>query len=502
MRPQAKRPSLSQVSTAMRLFVLPRWKLLLVGLALITVNRASGLVLPGSTKWLMDDVIGKRNTGLLPTVVGAVVIAVTVQAASSFALTRLLSVEAQKLIAELRARVQKHVLRLRVSFFDETKSGALVSRIMRDVEGVRNLVGTGVVQMVGGAITAVVSLVILLQIHATLTVVALIPLLIFGAVSLKAFSIIRPIFRERAAIHAEVTGRLTESLGGIRVIKGFNAEEREEAVFAQGVDRIFQNVKRSLTATSFVASAGAFLMGIASAILMFIGGKAILAGTMSVGEFFAFTLYLGFLVAPIMQMANIGTQLTEAFAGLDRTNELMSLPRESDDPNRTVALPRLRGDLRFRGVDFSYTDDNPVLHGIDFVAEPGSVTALVGSSGAGKSTIFGLAAAFLEPTGGRVEVDGVDLATVRLDDYRSQLGLVLQDDFLFEGTIRENVRFGRPDATDEEVAHATRAAYVDQFADGFPKGLETRVICENNFSVFGFFRTYYPAITSNKRCKR
>lgn len=475
MKPKSRRPSLSNVATAFRVFVWPRRGLLAFGLLLIFVNRFCGLVLPGATKFLMDDVISEGNKELLPKLVLAVGAAVTLQAITSFSLTRLLSVEAQRLIAQLRSQVQSHVIKLPVRFFDETKSGALVSRIMNDVEGVRNLVGTGVVQMVGGVITAGVSFFLLVNIDPVLTAVALIPLALFGVVSLKAFSVIRPVFRKRAQINAEVTGRLTESLGGIRVIKGFNAEAREEEVFEQGVQRIFDNVKRSLTATSLVASSGVLLMGLTSAILMYLGGDSILDGRLTVGEFFAFTLYLGFLVTPVMQMANIGTQLTEAFAGLDRTNELLAEIPEFDDPNRTVSLPSLEGEIHFRDVDFSYNEGKSVLHGVDFLAPPGSVTALVGSSGSGKSTIFGLAAAFLKPTSGRIEVDGVDLATVRLDHFRNQLGLVLQDDFLFEGTIRDNVLFGRPDATEEELVHATQMAYVSEFTDGFELGIDTLI---------------------------
>ncbi len=475
MRSKAKRPSLSHVSTAFRVFVWPRRGLLAIGLALIFINRFCGLILPGATKFLMDDVIDQGKTELLPTLVFAVGGAVTLQAVTSFALTRLLSVEAQRLIAELRTQVQSHVIKLPVRFFDETKSGALVSRIMNDVEGVRNLVGTGVVQMVGGVITAAVSLFLLINISASMTAIALVPLVLFGVVSLKAFSIIRPIFRARAQINADVKGRLTESLGGIRVIKGFNAEERETEVFASGVQRIFDNVKTSLTATSLVSSSGVFLMGLTSAILMYLGGQSIIEGSLTIGEFFAFTLYLGFLVAPVMQMANIGTQLTEAFAGLDRTNELLAETPEFDDPNRTVELPNLDGEIRFRNVDFSYDDSKVVLHDVNFHAPPGSVTALVGSSGSGKSTIFGLAAAFLQPTSGEIEVDGTDLSTVRLDQFRNQLGLVLQDDFLFEGSIRENVLFGRPDASEKEVMHATQMAYVDEFASSFEKGLDTLI---------------------------
>ncbi len=453
----------------------PRRKLIFLGLVLILLNRLSGLVLPASTKYLVDDVISGGNGDLLYQLLGLVGLAIAVQSATSYALTMLLSVEAQHLIANLRAQVQQHVLRLPVRVFDNTKSGELVSRIMDDVEGVRNLVGTGLVQLVGGSVTAVVALVFLLGIDPVMTVLAIFPLLAFGWVSSKAFSTLRPAFRERGQIRAEVTGRLTEALGGIRVIKGFHALEKEAEIFYEGVLRIFDNVKTTLKTSSMVTSLGTFFMGLASVLIMGYGGRLVLMDQLTLGELFSFTLFLGFLIAPVLQISNIGTQMTEAFAGLDRTSELLGWPQEDDDPLRTETMPRIEGHLRFEDVHFSYDADKPVLHGISFEADPGSVVALVGSSGSGKSTIAGLAASFLEPADGRVLVDGMDLRRVNLASYRAQLGLVFQDDFLFDGTIRENLRFARPTATDGEVEDAARMAYVTEFTDRFPDGLDTLI---------------------------
>ncbi|NNE44958.1 MAG: ABC transporter ATP-binding protein, partial [Gemmatimonadetes bacterium] len=405
-------------------------------------------------------------------VVGA---ALLVQSVTSFLLTRLLSVEAQHLISVLRAQMQKHIIRLPIGFFDENKSGALVSRIMNDVEGVRNLVGTGLVQLVGGIITAVVALVLLIRINGEMTLYAFAPIVVFGLISMKAFAYIRPIFRKRGAISAEVTGRVTETLGGIRVIKGFGAEGQEDVVFEGGVNRVFQNVKESLTATSLITSLATLLMGLTSVIIMGVGGSMIIDGQMTVGDFVAFTLYLAFLISPIVQMSNIGTQITEAFAGLDRMEEILALPVEGAESGRTVRLDTVKGDIRFENVCFAYEEGKDVLHDVSFEAPAGSVTALVGSSGSGKSTAAGLAASFRKPTRGRVLVDGHDLATVDLEGYRRQLGVVLQDEFLFEGTIRENIRFPRPDATDEQVNAAVDAAHVREFADRFDDGLDTLI---------------------------
>ena len=462
----------------------PRWKLVSVGLVLIAISRASGFVLPGSVQYLVDDVIAAGNLDRLWQLVAIVGAATVVQAITGFLLTRLLSVEAQHLISQLRAKVQKHVLRLPIHVFDNTKSGELVSRVMNDVEGVRNLVGTGLVQLVGGILTSIVAFGILLYIHATLTLLSLIPLAAFAFASTKTFRVLRPAFRERGEITAQVTGRLTESLGGVRVIKGFNAERREEEIFEDGVDRLFQNVKKSLTATAAITSLATFLMGVASVILMGYGGQQVITDVMTLGEMFSFMFFLGLLVAPLMQMANIGTQLTDAFAGLDRMNELLSKPTEDDDPNRTVTMPAIHGDVIFRDVHFSYEEGKPVLHGIDFEAPAGTVIALVGSSGSGKSTIAGLAASFATPDSGMVSIDGQDLSKVQLSSYRSQLGLVLQEDFLFDGTIRDNIRFAAPEATEAEIAEAVDRAYVREFTDRFDEGLDT-IIGERGVKLSG-----------------
>ncbi|MCB0282933.1 MAG: ABC transporter ATP-binding protein [Calditrichae bacterium] len=453
----------------------PRKNLILIGLVLIVFNRLSGLVLPGSSKYLIDDVIAKADYDLLKWVLIAVFAAVLVQSVTSYLLTRLLSVEAQNLISQLRAKVQKQIIHLPVRFFDNSKSGSLVSRIMHDAEGVRNLVGTGLVQLFGGILTAIIALIILLNINTIMTLIAVVPLILFGLISLKAFSFIRPIFRERSVINADVTGRLTESLGGIRVIKGFNAETQEISVFENGVDRLFQNVKKSLTSTSLVTSSATLLMGVASIAIMGFGGNLIIKNELTTGDFVAFVLYLGFMIAPIVQMSNIGSQITEAFAGLDRMDEIFHMSKEDDDPQRTKEIARIKGNIEFKDVTFSYEKDKPVLHGISFTAPAGSVTALVGSSGSGKTTIAGLAASYFKADNGVITVDGSDLSKVTLSSYRANLGVVLQDDFLFEGTIRENILFPRPDASEEDLQNSVKAAYVNEFSDRFEKGLDTLI---------------------------
>jgi len=491
----------ASLKNAFREIIWPRRKLVAIGLILILFNRLAGLVLPASTKYLVDDVIANGNMTLLWQLLGLVAVAIAVQAATSYSLTMLLSVEAQNLIAQLRAQVQQHVFEMPVKLFDNQKSGELVSRIMDDVEGVRNLVGTGLVQLVGGTVTAIVAMAFLLRINVVMTVLALGPLLAFAFVSTRAFGKLRPAFRERGKIRAEVTGRLTEALGGIRVIKGFHALEREAEIFEAGVLRIFDNVKTTLKTTSGVTSLGTFLMGTASVLIMGYGGYLIVQGQLTLGDLFSFTLFLGFLISPIVQMANIGTQMTEAFAGLDRTAEVLAWEKEDDDPLRTEVIPTVKGHVVFEDVHFSYEEDKPVLHGVDFEAEPGTVVALVGSSGSGKSTIAGLASSFLTPDSGRVLVDGVDLRTVKLASYRDQLGLVLQNDFLFDGTIRENILFARPSAADEEVQSAAEQAYVTEFTDRFDDGLDT-IIGERGVKLSGGQRqrvTIARAVLANPR---
>lgn len=469
---------------AFKEYIWPRRKMVFIGLVLILVRSFAGLVLPYASKSLIDEVIPSKNTETLSYLLIGVGIALLLQSLSSFSLTRLLSVEAQHLISVLRANVQKKLLKLPIGFFDNNKSGALVSRVMTDVEGVRNLIGTGLVQLIGGTITAIISLFILIEINAWMTLFVLLPVGVFAVIALKAFGYIRPVFRERGKINAEVTGRLTETLNGIRVIKGFNAEKQEQKTFEKGVERLFLNVKKSLTATAFMTSASTFLLGIASAGIMGIGGYFIMEGKMTYGEFVSFTLFLGFMIAPIVQMSNIGSQLTDAFAGLDRTQELMRMKEEDDPEVRTQHIKNINGELFFDNVSFAYEENKPVLHRISFKAKKGSVIALVGSSGSGKSTIAGLAAGFLSPSSGKVWIDQQDLDQINLQSYRQHLGVVLQDDFLYEGTIRENILFPRPDATKKELLTAAKGAYVTEFTDRFEKGLDT-VIGERGVKLSG-----------------
>ena len=469
---------------ALKEYVWPRRKMLSIGLVFIVIRSLSGLVLPYETKNLLDVVVPSGDMSELWKLIFLVAGAILIQAATSFILTRLLSVEAQLLIAQLRAQVQKKLLTLPISFFDNNKSGALVSRVMNDVEGVRNLVGTGLVQLIGGTVTAIVAFIFLIKINAMMTLFVFLPVGLFGFIALKAFGYIRPIFRERGKINAEVTGRLTETLNGVRVIKGFNAEDQENKTFEGGVDRLYQNVKKSLTATALMTSSSTFLLGMATVGIMGMGGYFIMEDSMTAGDLISFLLFLGFMVAPIVQMSNIGSQLTEALAGLDRTQELMNMTEEDDPEVRNVILEDIQGNMVFDNVGFSYEDDKNVLHDISFEANAGSVTALVGSSGSGKSTIAGLAATFLNPVSGKVTMDGKDLAHVNLSSFRQHLGVVLQDDFLYEGTIRENILFPRPDATEEEVQSAVKGAYVDEFTDRFEDGLET-VIGERGVKLSG-----------------
>ena len=463
------------VMQAFKEFIWPRKGIVSVGLVLIVISRLASLVLPLKSKELLDEIIPNKDLDALMSMVLIVSGAILIQAITSFALTRLLSVEAQLLISKLRAKVQKQVLSLPISYFDNNKSGALVSRIMSDVEGVRNLIGTGLVQLFGGTVTAIISLVLLINISGKMTLFVLAPVFLFAIIALKAFGYIRPIFRKRGMINAEVKGRLTETLNGVRVIKGFNAEEQENISFEKGVDRLFQNVKKSLTATAIMTSSSAFLLGLSSVGIMGMGGAMIIEGTLSTGDFLAFTLLLGFMIAPIIQMSNIGSQLTEAFAGLDRTEEIMSMQSESDDEMRTIELGKIIGDIEFKDVSFSYEKGKEVVSNISFKANKGSVTALVGSSGSGKSTLASLVASFISPDSGIILVDGSNISKVSLNSFRSQLGVVLQDDFLFEGTIRDNILFPRPNASENQVLDAVKAAYVNEFTDRFDDGLDTLI---------------------------
>jgi ABC-type multidrug transport system fused ATPase/permease subunit len=486
-KPAGSRPARDQlrfILPVLRDLIRPRRGLLAIGFVLMVINRVSGLVLPYSTKFLIDSVIIKHRIEMLKPLVLLVLLATVIQGITSFSLTQLLSKAAQRLITELRQKVQMHIGRLPVSFHDSTKSGVLVSRIMSDVEGVRNLIGTGLVDLVGGLLTASIALVVLFRISALMTALAFGFLLCFALALKKAFGTIRPIFRERGKINAEVTGRLSESLGGVRVVKGYHAEEREENVFSAGVRRLLDNVLRTLTATSVMSLSASLLMGVVGAVIMYVGARQIAAGALTIGGFFTYTLFLGFLIAPIMQIVQVGTQLTEALAGLERTHEILSERREDLDPRRTVTLKEIDGNIDFERVSFSYDGSRTVLNDVSFHAGPGTVTALVGSSGSGKSTTIGLIAAFYVPTQGRVLVDDIDLSTVRLDSYRTQLGVVLQESFLFDGTIRENVSFSRPQASDEEVMRACRIARVDEFAESFPDKYDT-VVGERGVKLSG-----------------
>ena len=463
------------VVQAFKEFIWPRKGIVFVGLILIVISRLASLVLPLKSKELLDEIIPNQDMDALIAMVMLVAGAILIQATTSFALTRLLSVEAQLLISKLRAKVQKQVLSLPISYFDNNKSGALVSRIMSDVEGVRNLVGTGLVQLFGGTITAIISLFLLINISGKMTLFVLAPVFLFAVIALKAFAYIRPIFRKRGVINAEVTGRLTETLNGVRVIKGFNAEVQENLSFEKGVDRLFQNVKKSLTATAIMTSSSAFLLGLASVGIMGMGGAMIIEGTLTTGDFLSFTLLLGFMIAPIVQMSNIGSQLTEAFAGLDRTEEIMNMESEANDEFRTIELDKIVGNVEFKDVSFSYEKGKEVVHDISFKAVKGSVTALVGSSGSGKSTLAALVSSFINPDSGVILIDGNDISKISLNSFRSQLGVVLQDDFLFEGTIRDNILFPRPNASEEQVLEAVKAAYVNEFTDRFDDGLDTLI---------------------------
>jgi len=453
----------------------PRRGMLALGFLLMLIGRPCGLVLPASTRYLVDDVIGKKQIHLLLPLVLAVMAATIIQGITSYGQTQLVSKAGQRLIAELRRKVQTHVAHLPVAYYDANKTGTLVARIMNDVEGIRNLLGTGLIEFVGGVLTAVLVLGYLLYLNWILTAIALAIIVGFALVLRKAFGVIRPIFRERAKINAEVTGRLTESLGGVRVVKGYHAEAQEEAVFASGVQRLLTNVLKSLTATSIMSLSATVLMGVVGALIMYVGARQILAGAMTLGQFMTFTAMLAFMIAPMFQIVGIGTQLTEALAGLERTREVMRERPEDQDPRRTVSLPMITGQVVFDNVNFAYDAGKDILKEFAFRSEPGTVTALVGPSGSGKSTTIGLISAFHTPESGTIWVDGVDLSTVRLDSYRTQLGVVLQETFLFDGTIRENVAFARPNASEQQIMEACRIARVDEFAEGFEKKYDTIV---------------------------
>jgi ABC-type multidrug transport system fused ATPase/permease subunit len=462
----------------------PRRGILILGFLLMAINRVCGLILPATPKYLLDDVVQKRQVALLLPLVLALAAATIIQALTSYSLTQLLSKSSQRMVTELRIKVQAHIGRLPVAYYDANKTGALVSRIMSDVEGIRNLIGTGLVDFAGGLMTAVFALVYLLRVSAEMTAAAAFFLAIFAFSLNRAFKKIRPIYRARPRINAEVTGRLTESLGGVRVVKGYHAEDREETVFQGGVRRLLDNILQTLTATSLMSASTTILMGIVSASIMFLGARKMLAGSMTPGSFFSYNAFLLMLIAPVAQVVGIGPLMTEALTGLERTREVLDEKPEDADPHRTIYLDRVDGLVVFDHVGFSYETGKQVLFDVSFESQPGTVTAFVGPSGAGKSTMIGLIAAFYAPTAGHVLVDRVDLARVRLDSYRRQLGVVLQESFLFDGTIRENVAFARPLATEEEILAACRIARVDEFAEGFEQKYDT-VVGERGVKLSG-----------------
>jgi subfamily B ATP-binding cassette protein MsbA len=448
---------------------------LTIGLILMLINRLSGLVMPASSKYLIDEVLAKHRGDLLIPIAIGTSAAVLIQAVTTYALSQVVSIAAQQAIADMRMNVQKHVLHLPVSYFDSTKTGVLISRIMSDAEGVRNLVGTGLIQLVGGFLTAIIGIGVLFALNWKLTAVMLVVLLSFGGLMAVAFGRLRPLFRERSIINAEVTGRLAESIGGVRILKVYVAEKREEKLFGEGVMRLFGNVKRSITGTSLVGAGATLIVGAIGVLMIIGGGRAIIGGTMTLGGLVMYIFFIGLVAAPLVQIASVGTQVSEAFAGLDRIREIRDMATEDQEDEQRAPIREIEGRVEFRDVTFAYVPGVDVLRNVSFASEAGSTTALVGSSGSGKSTLIGLVMAFNRPQSGTILVDGNDLSTIRLRDYRSQLGVVMQDNFLFDGTIRENIAFARPDATDEEIREVSHIAHCDEFINGFEKGYETIV---------------------------
>ncbi len=467
MADEKKRPRLSNVWTESRELIWRHRKRLALGLVIMVINRLAGLVLPGTSKYLIDEVIGNQRIELLGTLALAAGIATIVQASSSFALSQLLSVAAQRAITEMRKTVQAHVVRLPVRFFDSTKTGVLISRIMTDAEGIRNLVGTGLVQMSGGLVTATIALVVLFYLNWRLTLINIVVLALFGGAMALAFTKLRPIFRERSKINAAVTGRLAETLSGVRVVKGYTAERRENLVFARGAHKLFRNVAKAITGISSITAFTTLIVGAIGVVMIMVGGRAIIGGTMTLGDFVMYLFFTGLMVSPLVQMASIGTQITEAFAGLDRIRELRHMATEDEEDVDRTPLPDLSGNVDFEDVWFEYNADVPVLKGISFNAPAGTTTALVGSSGSGKSTIISLVMAFNRAKSGRVLIDGHDFSTIKMRDYRRFLGIVLQENFLFDGTVAENITFGSPHATLEQVRIAHCAEFIEEFADGY-----------------------------------
>ena len=450
-------------------------KSLAIGLSLMLISRLAGLVLPISTKFLIDDVLGKSDAAKLMPLALAAGVATLVQAVTSYANSQVVSVAAQLAISNMRQRVQAHIMRLPVSYFDSTKSGVLIARVMNDAEGIRNLVGTGIIQLVGGLLTAVIALGVLFWLNWKLTAATIIFLGAFGVAMALAFKKLRPLFRQRSEITADVTGRLGESLGGIRILKVYVAEGREQKIFAEGVDRLFKNIAATITGTSAITAFSTAIVGAIGVLIMVVGGRAIFAHTMTLGDLIMYTFFVGLMAAPVVQIANIGTQVSEAFAGLDRIRELLDMPTEDQEDLTRRALPTVQGEIAFEDVWFEYEANTPVLKGLSFKVKAGQTVALVGSSGSGKSTIIGLAMAFNRPQKGRVVVDGSDLLELRLRDYRSKLGVVMQDNFLFDGTVADNIGFAKPGATRAELEAVGQIAHVNEFVARFALGYDTIV---------------------------
>ena len=473
--PRKKKASAAAAWREAKALIWSHRRRLTVGLVLMLVGRLAGLVLPASSKWLIDEVLANGRTELLMPLALAAGVATMVQAVTSFGLSQLLGVAAQRAIADMRKRVQAHVMRLPVRYFDSTQTGVLVSRIMSDADGIRNLVGTGVVQLVGGVVTAILGMGVLFWLNWRLTAVTLLVLGAFGGGMAYAFRTLRPLFRERGKINAEVTGRLTEALGGIRIVKSYTAEHREAIVFARGAHRLYRNVAKSMTGVSATTAGSTVIIGIIGVLMIWLGGRAIIAGDMTLGDLMMYIFFVGLVAAPLVSIAAIGTQITEALAGLDRIREILDMPTEIDEDATRQPIGPLRGEVAFEEVWFEYAEGQPVLRGVSFTAPPGTTTALVGSSGSGKSTLISLVMAFNRPKQGRILVDGHDLADTRLQDYREQVASVLQDNFLFDGPIADNVGYAKPGATIEEITEACRIAHCDEFISRFPDGYQTIV---------------------------
>jgi ABC-type multidrug transport system fused ATPase/permease subunit len=478
------RPKLTRAMPQVWKLVKPyRW-LLFGSFLLMILNRLCSFAIPVSSRYLINNVMYQHQLGKLPLIIGTVAVATFIQGITNYILSQQLSITGQRLIAELRMKVQQHIGQLPISFYDENRTGTLVARIMTDVEGVRNLLGAGLVDFAGGILTAIIALFILIRISTLMTILTVCILVAFGWFLKSALGVTRPIFRDRSRINAEVTGRLTESLAGVRVIKGYHAEDSEAKVFAGGVDRLFRNMASSITAQSLMTLCSTLVLGTVGGLIMYLGARETIAHRLDVGSYVEFTLLLAFMAAPVALLVSVGTQLTEALAGLDRTSEILSQPKEDSEPTRTEIVEPIIGNVIFQNVSFAYVPDKPVLNGINFEARPGTVTALVGSSGSGKSTIISLICGFHTAVDGQVLIDGVDLSTIRLSSFRRQLGVVLQETFLFDGTIRENVLFSRPHATEEQLMKACRTARVDEFAELLPERYET-IVGERGIKLSG-----------------